>query len=110
MSATSEIVIESGAVIDVPLNKLRRSPRNARRTPHSEAAIEALAASIAAKGVLQAPVVEPESGQAAARAKGKERYEGFIEALGRRLHGGTSVLKEVSSDLPATLNDRAGSE
>lgn len=60
MSATSEIVIESGAVIEVPLCKLKRSPRNARRTPHSEAAIAALAASIAAKGMLQAPVVEPE--------------------------------------------------
>lgn len=49
-----------GDVIDVPLNKLKASPRNARRTPHAEADIEALAASIAVKGVLQAPVVEPE--------------------------------------------------
>ncbi|MBL8772207.1 MAG: ParB/RepB/Spo0J family partition protein [Phenylobacterium sp.] len=53
-------VIESGSVLDIPLNKLKKSPKNARRTPHGEAAIEALAASIAAKGLLQAPVVEPE--------------------------------------------------
>lgn len=53
-------VIESGTVLDIPLNKLKKSPKNARRTPHGEAAIEALAASIAAKGLLQAPVVEPE--------------------------------------------------
>ncbi|MFC3070486.1 ParB/RepB/Spo0J family partition protein [Phenylobacterium soli] len=57
---TSETVTPSGAMIEVPLNKLKTSPRNARKTPHSEAAIEALAASIAAKGLLQAPVVEPE--------------------------------------------------
>ena len=56
-------VIESGAVIDIPLNKLKKSPKNARKTPHAEAAIEALAASIAAKGMLQAPVVEPEVGE-----------------------------------------------
>ncbi|MGN7870981.1 phage virion morphogenesis protein [Paracoccus sp. 22332] len=37
----------------VPLNKLKKSPRNARKTPHSEAHIEALSASIAAKGMLQ---------------------------------------------------------
>jgi ParB family chromosome partitioning protein len=59
---TVQPVIESGAVIDIPLNKLKKSPRNARKTPHGEAAIEALAASIAAKGMLQAPVVEPEVG------------------------------------------------
>lgn len=49
-----------GAVIEVPLNKLKASPKNARWTPHGEAAIAALAASIAVKGLLQAPVVEPE--------------------------------------------------
>ncbi len=59
----AQSVIESGAVIDVPLNRLKKSPKNARRTPHGDAAIEALAASIAAKGLLQAPVVEPEIGE-----------------------------------------------
>jgi ParB family transcriptional regulator, chromosome partitioning protein len=34
--------------------------KNARKVPHSEAAIEAYAASIAAKGILQNLVVEPE--------------------------------------------------
>jgi ParB family chromosome partitioning protein len=55
-----ETVIESGAEIFVPLNKLKKSPRNARKTPHSEAHVEALAASIAVKGMLQNLVVEPE--------------------------------------------------
>ena len=49
-----------GAEIIVPLNRLKASPRNARKVRHSAAAIEALAASIRAKGVLQAPVVEVE--------------------------------------------------
>jgi ParB family chromosome partitioning protein len=52
--------IESGTEMFVPLNKLKKSPKNARKTPHGEAAIEALAASIAAKGMLQNLVVEPE--------------------------------------------------
>lgn len=52
---------ENGAVLFVPLNKLKKSPRNARKTPHSEAHIEALSASIAAKGMLQNLVVEPET-------------------------------------------------
>jgi ParB family chromosome partitioning protein len=61
MSAKSvETIVESGTEIFIPLNKLKKSPKNARKTPHSEAAIEALAASIAAKGILQNVVVEPE--------------------------------------------------
>lgn len=44
----------------IPLNKLKKSPKNARKMPHGETAIEALAASIAAKGLLQNLVVEPE--------------------------------------------------
>ena len=49
-----------GAEIVVPLNRLKASPRNARKVRHSDAGIEALAASIKAKGVLQPPVVEVE--------------------------------------------------
>lgn len=60
MTDIIETRITHGAEIAVPLNKLKKSPNNARRTPHTEAAIEALAASIAAKGILQAPRVEPE--------------------------------------------------
>ncbi|MER8785101.1 ParB N-terminal domain-containing protein [Mesorhizobium sp. M1006] len=51
---------ESGTEVFIPLNKLKKSPRNARKTPHSEAIIEAYAASIAAKGIFQNLVVEPE--------------------------------------------------
>jgi ParB family transcriptional regulator, chromosome partitioning protein len=51
---------ENGAVLFIPLNKLKKHPKNARKTPHSEASIEAKAASIHAKGILQNLVVEPE--------------------------------------------------
>jgi ParB family chromosome partitioning protein len=49
-----------GAEVMVPLNRLKASPKNARKAPHSAATIEAFAASIKAKGVLQPPVVEIE--------------------------------------------------
>ena len=35
----------------------------------------------------------------AAQAKGKERYSGFVETLGRRLAKGTTMAKEVSWDV-----------
>ena len=40
----------------------------------------------------------PESAQADAHAKGDERYELFLEALGQRLAKGQSLLREVSTD------------
>ena len=49
-----------GAGIVVPLNRLKASPRNARKVKHPAATLEAFAASIRAKGVLQPPVVEIE--------------------------------------------------
>lgn len=50
----------SGIEILVPLNKLKKSPNNARKVPHSEATIEALAGSIQHKGMIQNLVIEPE--------------------------------------------------
>jgi hypothetical protein len=41
----------------------------------------------------------PDSAQPAAQAKGRERYDGFIEALGRRLAKGQSLSHEVSWDV-----------
>ena len=37
--------------------------------------------------------------QAAAQVKGRERYEGFVEALGRRLQKGQSLLQEIPEDV-----------
>jgi predicted transcriptional regulator len=50
----------------------------------------------------------PEAAQAAAQAKGKERYEGFVEALGRRLARGVSFTREVSQEISASPDDGAG--
>ncbi|MFB9951642.1 CopG family transcriptional regulator [Rhizobium puerariae] len=41
----------------------------------------------------------PESAQASARAKGAERFEGFMQSLGRRLATGDRFLKELSRDV-----------
>jgi predicted transcriptional regulator len=46
----------------------------------------------------------PEQSSPAARAKGAERYDRFVEALGRRLSSGSTVLKEVSIELPEIGN------
>lgn len=59
MTKTSQL--ESGSEILVPLNKLKKSPRNVRKVAHTAADIEALAASIGANGLLQNLVVEPET-------------------------------------------------
>jgi hypothetical protein len=40
----------------------------------------------------------PESAQAAAKAKGTERYREFVDTLGRRVAKGQSVLKEISEE------------
>ncbi len=41
----------------------------------------------------------PDSAQAAAQAKGRERYEGFVEALGRRLAKGKTLADEISREV-----------
>lgn len=41
----------------------------------------------------------PASQQAAARAQGLKRYEGFIESLGRRLQQGKTLVREVSEEI-----------
>lgn len=43
-----------------------------------------------------------DSAQAAAQAKGRERYESFIETLGRRIQQGRSLAKEVLDDIRTT--------
>lgn len=44
----------------------------------------------------------PPDAQATAQAKGRERYEGFIEALGRRLNQGRTLRDEIPMDLLRT--------
>lgn len=42
-----------------------------------------------------------DTAQASARAKGVERFEGFMQSLGKRLATGDRFLKELSRDMPA---------
>lgn len=46
----------------------------------------------------------PDSAQASARAKGAERFDGFLQSLGRRLATGDRFLKELSRDVEAGRN------
>lgn len=41
----------------------------------------------------------PETAQASARAKGAQRFEGFMQTLGRRLASGDRFLKELSREV-----------
>ncbi|MCR9060601.1 MAG: ribbon-helix-helix protein, CopG family [Rhodobacteraceae bacterium] len=41
----------------------------------------------------------PEDAKSAAQIKGRERFEGFVETLGRRLQKGQSFLKEIPDDV-----------
>jgi predicted transcriptional regulator len=43
----------------------------------------------------------PDTAQAAAQTKGRERYDGFLEALGRRLASGRTLADEVVKDIAA---------
>ena len=58
--SSGPIVVQYGEVRDIPLNKLKASPKNVRRVGHRAEVIESRAASITYKGVLQPLVVEPE--------------------------------------------------
>ena len=49
----------------------------------------------------------PDSTQAA-QAKGRERFENFVQSLGRRLASGKSITREVTEDLAG--EQREGSE
>jgi ParB family chromosome partitioning protein len=84
-------------ILFVPLNRLKKSPKNVRKVPHTSADIKAFAASIAAIGMLQYPVVEPELGP-----KGKPTGNYLVNAgEGRRLAQLLRVKrKEIKADEP----------
>ena len=47
---------------------------------------------------LTSTPASPDSTGPAAQAKGRERYAGFVEALGRRLAEGASLMREMTED------------
>lgn len=50
-----------------------------------------------------------ESAQTSARAKGAERFDGFMQSLGRRLATGDRFLKEMSRDIDSQLGETESS-
>lgn len=44
----------------------------------------------------------PEDAQSAAQIKGRERFEGFVETLGRRLQKGQRFLREIPEDIESS--------
>jgi hypothetical protein len=48
----------------------------------------------------------PDTALAAAQTKGRERHDGFVQALGRRLARGRKLADEVSRDIDATGPDQ----
>ena len=84
-------------ILFVPLNRLKKSPKNVRKVPHTKAEIKAFAASIGALGMLQYPVVEPQLGP-----KNKPTGNYLVNAgEGRRLAQLLRVKrKEIRPDEP----------
>lgn len=60
LKPVSTDLVQSGVQTLIPLDRLIKSPDNARKTPHSPAALASLRASTAAKGILQNLIVKPE--------------------------------------------------
>ncbi|GFE97598.1 CopG family transcriptional regulator [Gluconobacter sp. Gdi] len=50
----------------------------------------------------------PDSAQASARAKGVERFEGFLQSLGRKLATGDRFLRELSRDIDTRRDGNSG--
>jgi predicted transcriptional regulator len=48
---------------------------------------------------LTATPPTPQAAQAAARAHGRERFEGFVQALGRKLAKGPAFAREISVEV-----------
>jgi len=83
------------AAITRRLDRMTRAIERLERD--QEIAGEALALFIRFWLTTTPPV--PDNLREAAQAKGRERYKGFVETLGRRLAKGTTLAKEVSSDV-----------
>jgi hypothetical protein len=89
------------AAVTRRLDRLTRSVDRMERD--LEFSVEALALYIRAWLTATPPL--PEGAQAAAQAKGRERYESFIEALGRRLAKGQRLSREVSEEVSTPDNE-----
>jgi predicted transcriptional regulator len=84
-------------------HRLDRLTRQADRLGyHIEVSNEALALFIQFWLTNNPPL--PDTAMAAARAKGRERYEAFVEALSRRMEKGPRLAAELSEDVSGIGN------
>src|SRR5712691_9290366 len=89
--------------------RLDRLTRHAERLErHVAISNEALALFV--RFWLTATPPLPDTAQVAAQAKGRERYEGFVEALGRRMARGQSLAQEISEDINTNRQEAGGSK
>lgn len=84
--------------------RLDRLNRHADRLERDlEIAVEMLALFV--RTWMAATPSLPDAAQAAARARGRDRYERFVENLGRRLASGRSFTRELAFELEAAARD-----
>jgi predicted transcriptional regulator len=84
--------------------RLDRIDRNIRRLER-DIGIANEAFAIFMRSWLTSTATLPEAAQAAAHAKGGERYDRFLEALGRRLAKGPKLRQEVGEDVDGAVPD-----
>lgn len=79
----------------------RRLDRLSRQTARTERDLRITAAMLALFIRLWLTITPPlaNDAQSAAQIKGRERFEGFIETLGRRLPKGSNVLRQIPDDV-----------
>ncbi|HEV7252091.1 MAG TPA: CopG family transcriptional regulator [Mesorhizobium sp.] len=86
--------------------RLDRLTRQIERLERDQTiALEALGLFIRAWLTATPPLAD--SAQAAAQAKGRERYDSFVETLGRRIQQGRNLAKEVVDDVPTQTSEGA---
>lgn len=84
--------------------RLDRLTRQADRIAwHTELGNEAIALFVRFWLTNNAPL--PDTALAAAQAMGRERYQGFVEALGRRMELGPKLGAELSVDVDPRTDD-----
>lgn len=82
--------------------RLDRIDRNIQRLER-DVGIANEAFALFVRSWLTSTATLPEATQTATRAKGGERYDKFMEALGRRLAKGPRLRQEVSEDIQPSL-------
>lgn len=79
------------------MRRLDHQVHDAARLERNLMILTELTALFVRQWLVVAPVIG-EAGQAAAQARGRERYQGFLAALGRRLARGAQLADDIEPD------------